>query len=117
MLPWHQYLLGILFILAGANHFRTPKVYGRIMPSYIPSKGLWVMLSGIAEMIAGLLLLNLETQTIAAWAIIAMLIVFIPVHIFMLQNKKASLKLPKWALWLRLPLQLALIYWAYQYVL
>mgnify|MGYP006173282407 CR=1 FL=1 len=25
MLPWHQYLIGALFILAGANHFSLPK--------------------------------------------------------------------------------------------
>jgi uncharacterized membrane protein len=116
MLPWHQYLFGLLFIIAGANHFRIPKIYARIMPPYIPSKNLWVMLSGIAEMIAGLILLNPETQVIAAWAIIGMLVLFIPVHIFMLQDEKASLKLPKWVLYIRIPLQLVLIYWVYLYV-
>lgn len=75
-----------------------------------------VSLSGIAEMVLGLMLLNAETQTLAAWGIIGILILFIPVHIYMLQNKKASLKLPKWVLILRIPLQFGLIYWAYQYI-
>lgn len=115
MLPWHQYLLGVVFIIAGANHFRTPKIYERIMPPYFPAPKLMVTLSGIAEMLGGFILLNPKTQDIGAWMIIAMLIVFFTVHFFMLQNKKASLKLPKWLLVLRIPLQFLLIWWAYQY--
>ena len=89
MLPWHQYIFGLIFILAGANHFRTPKIYERIIPPYLPSHKMLNMLSGVAEMVLG----------------------------FMLQDKKASLKMPKWALILRIPLQFALMYWAYQYVI
>jgi uncharacterized membrane protein len=115
MLPWHQYILGFLFLLAGANHFRTPKLYERIIPSYMPDPKTLVILSGIAEMCFGLLLLNPENQTIGAWGIIILLIIFIPIHIFMLQDERASLKLPKWLLVLRLPLQLLLMYWAFLY--
>lgn len=115
MLPWHQYLLGILLVLAGMNHFRTPKMYERIVPPYIPAAGTVVIFSGILEMVLGFMLMNKNTQTEAAWGIIIMLIMFIPAHIYMLQNKKASLKLPKWALILRLPLQLGLMYWAFLY--
>ena len=115
-LPWHQYLMGVLYILAGINHFRKPKMYERIMPPYIPAHSTMVLLSGIAEMVFGLMLLNKDTQTIAAWAIISMLIVFFTVHIYMLQDERAAMKLPKWALILRIPLQFALIYWAYLYI-
>lgn len=113
MLPWHQYLLGVLFILAGMNHFRKPKIYERIIPPYIPAHSSIVLLSGIAEMILGFMILNKNTQEVAAWGIIIMLLLFIPVHIYMLQNEKAAMKLPKWLLILRLPLQFGLIYWAY----
>lgn len=115
MLPWHQYILGLLFIIAGANHFRKPKIYERIMPPYIPSPKLMVLLSGITEMIAGLILLNVNTAEIGAWMIIVQLFIFLVVHFFMLKDEKASLKLPKWILVLRIPLQFVLIYWAYQY--
>jgi uncharacterized membrane protein len=116
MLPWHQYLIGVIFVLAGANHFRKPKLYERIMPLYIPAKATMVMLSGIVEMILGFMILNPETQTAAAWGIIGLLLLFIPVHIFMLQNEKASMKLPKWVLVLRIPLQFVMMFWAYQYI-
>ena len=116
MFPWHQYLMGLLFLLAGFNHLRTPKIYERIMPLYIPGHSSLVLLSGILEMVLGLMLLNANTQSLAAWGIIMLLIIFIPVHVHLLQNKKASLKLPKWVLILRLPLQFLLMYWAYLYI-
>ena len=116
MLPWHQYILGLLFVVAGAFHFQKPKLYLKIMPSYLPWPSTLVAVSGITEMIAGFLLLNPETQTIGAWGIILQLIAFLPVHIHMLQHKEASLKLPKWVLLLRIPLQFGLVYWAYQYI-
>lgn len=116
MLPWHQYLLGIIFVLAGMNHFRKPKMYERIMPPYIPAHGTMVMISGILEMILGFMLMTKNSQQEAAWGIIILLILLIPVHIYMLQNEKAAMKLPKWVLILRLPLQFAIMYWAYQYV-
>ncbi|MCW8982387.1 MULTISPECIES: MauE/DoxX family redox-associated membrane protein [Altibacter] len=116
MLPWHQYLLGFLLLIAGFNHFRSPKIYERIMPPYLPATSTMVLVSGIAEMVLGLMLLNPDTQIYAAWGIIVMLLLFLSVHIHMLQNEKAALKLPKWVLWLRIPLQFVLMYWAYQYV-
>ncbi len=115
MLPWHQYLIGILFVLAGMNHFWKPKIYERILPPYIPAHGSMVIISGIVEMILGFMIMNKNSQTEAAWGIIILLILFIPVHIYMLQNEKAAMKLPKWVLILRLPLQFALMYWAYLY--
>ncbi|MEM7186194.1 MAG: MauE/DoxX family redox-associated membrane protein [Bacteroidota bacterium] len=116
MLPWHQYLLGIVFAAAGVMHFTKPKLYERIMPPYIPEKKTMVLVSGIAEMVLGFMLLNPETAGHAAIGMIILLVLFFTVHIYMLQNKKASLNLPQWLLWLRIPLQFGLIYWAYQYV-
>ncbi len=115
MLPWHQYLLGVFFVLAGMNHFRKPKMYERIIPPYIPAHSSVIMLSGVAEMVLGFMIMNKNTVETAAWLIIVLLLLFIPVHIYMLQNEKAAMKLPKWALIIRLPLQFALIYWAFLY--
>ncbi|PIX10368.1 MAG: hypothetical protein COZ75_01975 [Flavobacteriaceae bacterium CG_4_8_14_3_um_filter_34_10] len=115
MLPWHQYVMAVLYILAGINHFRKPKLYERIMPPYIPARKSMVILSGIDEMVLGLMLLIPENQHIAAWGIIFMLTLFFTVHIYMLQEEKATMKMPKWVLVLRIPLQLVLMFWAYQY--
>src|SRR5690554_5316316 len=116
MLPWHQYLMGILLVLAGMNHFRKPKLYEKIIPPYIPAPGTIVILSGVLEMVLGFMLMNKHSETEAAWGIIIMLILFLPAHVYMLLNKACYMKLIKWALILRFPLQLTLIWWAYLYV-
>lgn len=88
----------------------------RIMPLYIPYHRLIVLLSGIAEILAGIGILYTATRFIALWSMIIMLILFFPVHIHMLVNKKAGLNLPKSILIFRLFLQFGLIYWVYQYM-
>lgn len=115
ILPWHQYLMGIIYILAGFNHFRQPRLYLKIIPDYFSNPKLLNKISGLAELLLGALICFSVTSAIAAWGIIALLIAIFPTHIYMLQNEKAALGLPKWFLLLRLPLQIGLIYWAIQY--
>lgn len=116
-LPWHLQMMAVMFIVAGLNHFLHPKIYLRIIPQYVPYPKMVNYISGFAEILFGFLLFFSSTLVCAAWAIIALLIAFFPTHLYMLTNKKASFGLPVWLLLLRLPLQLALIFWAYQYTL
>lgn len=113
--PWHLYLMASIYILAGINHFRKPKMYERIIPPYFPNAKLLNLLSGFAEIVFGILLMIPGYSKFGAWGIIFLLVAFFTVHIYMLQDKKASFGLPKWLLWLRIPLQFLLIYWAYLY--
>ena len=116
-LTWHLFLMSLLYILAGLNHFKNPKLYLKIIPDYLPNPSLLNQLSGLIEIIFGVLLLFSFSQKLAAWGIILMLLSFYMTHIYMIQNKKASMNLPKAFLYLRLFLQIGLIYWAYQYTL
>jgi len=115
-MSWHLYTLSAIFIIAGIFHLIKPKAFMRIMPLYIPYHKQLVYLSGIAEILAGVGVLFLQTRFFSIWAIIAMLILFIPVHIHMLVNEKASLKLPKLVLIFRLLLQFGFIYWVHLYL-
>ncbi|WP_298312496.1 MauE/DoxX family redox-associated membrane protein [uncultured Aquimarina sp.] len=115
-MSWHLYTLSAIFIIAGIFHLIKPKAFMRIMPLYIPYHKQLVYLSGIAEILAGVGVLFLQTRFFSIWAIIAMLILFIPVHIHMLVNEKASLKLPKSVLIFRLLLQFSFIYWVHLYL-
>lgn len=115
-MSWHILILAFIFCLAGFFHIIRPKAFMRVMPLYIPYPKLFVYLSGIAEILSGLGLLFASTKIIAVWAIISMLILFFPVHIHMLVNKKASLNLPKAVLILRILLQFGLIFWVYLYL-
>ena len=112
---WHLYLMASLYILAGINHFRVPKIYLRIIPPAFPAPKIINIISGLAEIILGIMLLVPETSTWGAWGIIVLLIAVFPANLYMATDKKASLGLPKWILLMRLPLQLLLIYWAYLY--
>jgi uncharacterized membrane protein len=115
ILPWHLYLMAFLYISAGINHFRSPGMYIRIIPPVFKNPKLINTLGGIAEILLGLLLMFPFSKKFAAWGIIALLVAIFPANLFMFQNKKASFGLPRWVLFVRLPLQIVLIYWAYQY--
>ncbi|MFD0991326.1 MauE/DoxX family redox-associated membrane protein [Mariniflexile jejuense] len=114
--PWHLYAMALLYVVAGFMHFIKPKMYLRIMPKYLPNHKFLVLLSGISEIILGLGICLPLTKKPTIYLIIAMLLVFLTVHIYMLTNKKASAGLPKWLLVLRIPMQFALMYWAYSYL-
>lgn len=104
-----------LYIVAGLFHFVNPKMYEAIIPPYLPNHRALVLISGFFEVAFGAGLLLEETQQLSAWGIILMLLAFLPAHIYMLQSEKFK-KIPRWALWLRIPLQFVLIYWAYQFI-
>jgi len=115
-LPWHLYLMALLYIIAGVNHFRNPKIYLKIIPPFLPNPKLLNLLSGFAEIILGIGLCVPFLTKVSAWGIIFLLIAIFPANIYMLQNEKAALGLPKWLRLLRLPLQGILIYWAFIYI-
>ena len=52
-----KWLIGVGFLLAGANHFLSPDFYVRIMPPYLPWHLELVYLSGVCEVALGVLLL------------------------------------------------------------
>lgn len=114
--PWDLYAMAFMYVLTGIMHFVKPKAYLRIMPRYLPNHRALVFWSGAAEIILGVALCFPSTKDLAIWCIIAMLIIFLTVHFYMLSSKKASAGVPKWILILRIPLQFGLIYWAYWYL-
>jgi uncharacterized membrane protein len=115
ILPWHLYLMALMYVIAGLNHFRSPKLYEKIIPPYFPKPKLLNLISGFAEVLLGIALLIPILSSYAAWGTIALLIAIFPTHVYMYQNDKAGMGLPKFVLLLRMPLQLGLIYWAYMY--
>ena len=114
--PWHLYVMAFIYVIAGVMHFARPKMYLRILPSYLPGHKLLVVISGIVEIIVGLGLCFAITKNLSVYAIIAMLTFFLPVHFHMLFNKRAAMGISKWVLMARIPIQFALMYWAYIYL-
>lgn len=114
-LPWHLYLMALVYFLAGLNHFRNPKLYLKIIPTYLPHPKLLNVLSGLSEIILAIGLCIPMLSKFCAWGIVALLIAVFPANLFMVANKRAGMGLPKIILLLRLPFQIALIIWAYCY--
>ncbi|MGB3779041.1 MAG: MauE/DoxX family redox-associated membrane protein [Tunicatimonas sp.] len=107
------YLMAALYVAAGVNHFLRPRMYVRIIPPYLPAPELLNYAAGAAEMVLGVALLFPATRPWAAWGIIALLVAVFPANLYMYQQGTPGI--PSWALLLRLPLQGALIAWAWWY--
>lgn len=107
--------MALLYLAAGIMHFVYPRVYIKIIPPFFKFKEWINWISGAAEIILAIGLVLPATQSMAAWGIIALLIAVFPANVYHLQLGGAGMKIPKWALWLRLPLQGVLIAWAYLY--
>ena len=105
--------LGVLMMLAGANHFLNPRFYTQIMPPYLPFPLELVWASGLLEIAGGALLLFPATRGIGAWMLIATFVLVFPANLHMALNAGSYSSIPAWLLWTRLPLQAALIWWAY----
>jgi len=110
-------LLAVFFILGGINHFRAPDFYLNIMPDYIPAHEFMVQLSGVTEVVAGVMLLIPAVSRWGAWFIIAHLVVFFTVHFWMIQHASDRYsEVPLGLLWFRIVLQVIFIVWASWFV-
>jgi uncharacterized membrane protein len=112
----HRYIIAALFMLTGLLHFIRPQVFVNIMPDYIPYHLAMVYISGIAEILGGIGVLVSQTQNLAGWGLVLLLIAVFPANINMTVDAIQEQGVKSWwtiATLLRLPLQFVLIYWVY----
>jgi uncharacterized membrane protein len=114
-----QRLLAAFFVFAGAMHFVTPKSYEAIMPPYLPRHREAVVVSGVGEIAGGLMVLHPRTRVLAGTWLVALLAAVFPANVHMAvhpdQVKGLDAKrMPRWALWARLPLQPLMMVWAWR---
>ena len=115
-LPWHIYLMALLYFIAGLNHFRNPRLYLKIIPPYFSKPKLLNKITGFSEILLSVLLCFPFFTKFAAVRIVILLIAIFPANLYMYQNPKAGFGLPKYILLLRLPLQSLLMIWACLYI-
>jgi uncharacterized membrane protein len=107
-------VLGLAFVGAGVNHFVMPRPYERIVPP--PMKGRaqsLVAISGVAEVAGGLGVLLPWTRRAAGLGLIALLAAVFPANLYMARTPEGFRKIPRWALYARLPLQPLMMWWAW----
>lgn len=105
--------MGLLYLMAGVNHFWHSHFYIKMMAGF-PDPEILNALSGLAEIFLGIAVCIKRVRSVAAWGIILLLIAVFPANINMAIH---------WREWghsimpflLRLPLQVLLIWWAAQY--
>jgi uncharacterized membrane protein len=110
-----RWAYGVLFALAGANHFAHTDFYVSIMPPYVPWHLTLVYVSGACEFALGIALLFLRTQRSAAWGMIALIVAVTPANLHMAIHAELYPQYSSTALWVRLLLQIVLIAWAFWY--
>ena len=106
--------LGVFFLIAGSLHFLRPKPYVAIVPDALPRKREMVFVSGVAELAGGAGVLVPGTRRLAGWWLIATLLAIFPANVNMAVNAERFKVVPEPLLWLRLPVQGALIGWVWR---
>jgi uncharacterized membrane protein len=106
--------LGVAFVAAGVNHFVMPRAYRRIVPPSLKGRAESVVLvSGVAEILGGLGVLLPWTRRPAGLGLIALLAAVFPANLYMARAPEDFRKIPRWALYARLPLQPLMMWWAW----
>jgi uncharacterized membrane protein len=113
MRKFFLYFQSIFYIAAGINHFIEVAFYEKMIPGYLPWPQHLVTVSGVAEIILGLMLLFRQLRKTACILIVLMLMVLMPVHIYLIQLGSKMGGLPLFLAWIRLPFQVLFVYWAW----
>jgi uncharacterized membrane protein len=108
-------LLGAFFVQAGINHFVMPRAYESIVPpSMRDDAARLVAISGVAEIAGGVGVLLPRTRRLAGLGLIALLAAVFPANLHMAREPQRFPRIPRWALYARLPLQPLMMRWAWR---
>lgn len=105
-------LLALNFVGVGIAHFVVPHYFVAIMPPYLPWHYELVILSGVCEVVLGLLLFIERIRSQTRWGLIALLVAVFPANVQHAMDPPPEYD-PGIFGWVRLPLQLVLIAWVW----
>jgi uncharacterized membrane protein len=105
---WGIGFVFLWFFIGGIAHFVVTEAEMRIVPPCIPWPRAAVLVSGVFELLGALGLLWRPTRRAAGIGLFLLTLAVTPAHIYMLQRPELF-SVPRWALWLRLPVQVALL--------
>lgn len=97
------------FFIGGIMHFVATDIEASIVPPYIPWPVAAVLVSGVFELLGAAGIVLPSTRKAAGIGLFLLTLAVTPVHVYMLQNPELF-GVPLWALWLRLPVQAALLW-------
>ena len=112
--------LAAFFAFTGTMHFLRPRFFEAIVPPAIEAqKKEAVAISGAAELAGAALVLLPTSRRLGRWWLLALLVAVFPANIHMAVNPEQIRgldlrKVPRWALWARLPLQPLAMLWVWR---
>jgi len=114
-----QKALAGFFAFAGTMHFVVPRAYEAMMPPSLPRHREAVALSGVAEVMGGAAVVAPSTRRFARWWLLGLLLAVFPANVHMAVNPEQVRgldlnRIPRWALWARLPLQPLAMLWVWR---
>ena len=102
--------LGLGISAAGLMHFVSPEFFDEIVPPWLPpSERFWTYLSGVAELVVGVMLFVPRWRRQGAIALIVLLIAVYPANLYMTWDWRDRSVSEQVVSWVRLPLQFVLI--------
>lgn len=112
-------LIAAFFAFAGTMHFVRPRFFEAIVPPAVGHEKEVVAISGVAEIVGGLAVLAPQTRRFGRWWLLGLLLAVFPANIHMAVNPEQIhgldlRKMPRWALWARLPLQPLAMLWVWR---
>jgi len=97
------------FFIGSIFHFAATDLEASIVPPWIHWPRAAVLVSGVFELAGALGILIPATRKTAGTGLFLLTLAVTPANIYMLQHPDLF-SIPTWALWLRLPLQVALLW-------
>jgi uncharacterized membrane protein len=107
-------MTALFFIAAGLNHFLNPAPYLSMIPADLPYPNTLNLISGAAEILAGIGILLPPMRVWAGWGLVLLLVAVFPANVNVALHGWRGENIPAWLLWARLPFQpllIALVYW------
>lgn len=112
------YLMAAFYVVAGMNHLLNPDFYVAIIPPGLPEPAWLNLISGLAEIVLGVFLLEPRTRALAAWGLVALLLAIFPANLYVafenVGGEGPGTGLGIWN-WVRLPFQALFLAWAWWY--
>jgi len=117
MIKFLRLVLIGFYLFAGSYHFINPEFYFDLIPNYLPYPKFINYASGILEIVLAIGVAVPKHRKISVYGIIALLILFVPSHVFFIQIGsciEGGLCVSPWISWLRLlVIHPLLILWAW----
>lgn len=73
--------LAVLMVVSGITHVTCPSYYRRLVPAWMPAPALTVLVTGVLDVVVGVLLAVPGTRAVGGWAAAVLVTAYLPAHL------------------------------------